>query len=126
MRTKLATMLAVLACGCGGGGGATGSLQVFVVPEDTVTNGVAAGTELEDIRDGWTVTYQKFLVAVGNFRASSSTDASAEVTDGRVFIVDLKAIGENGFIVAEFRNNVPAMRFDRVGYDVPRATSAAI
>ena len=64
--------LAPIACGDGAG---TGSVQVFVEAEDTIPEGLSPGGD-EGIADGWTVTYDRFLVVTGNFRASRS-DAPA-------------------------------------------------
>src|SRR5688572_10341982 len=78
--------------GCGSDDGATaevGAVQVFVEPEDTIPEGIEPGTGEENIADGWTVTYDRFLVTVGNLRAARS-DASETFGDAAVFVLDLK------------------------------------
>ncbi|WP_437875584.1 hypothetical protein [Sorangium sp. So ce513] len=112
-----------LVAGCGGeGGGAgsgTGSVQVFVEPEDTIPEGLEPGTGPENIADGWRVTYEKFLVTVGNVRAARS-DAEETLSDPSVFVLDLKNAPATRYVIAEF-DGVSAVRWDRFGFDLPNA-----
>lgn len=118
--------LALLACSpaCssedgGTGTGGSGAVQIFVVAEETVTNGLEPGSDPEQIQDGWKITYDRYLVAVGNFRARRS-DNGDSLGDPAVFIVDLKKSPTSGFIAKEF-SGVAAVRWDKFGYDVPNA-----
>jgi len=121
-----ASAAALLAlAGCGEDSGATGRVQVFVEPEDTIPDGLEPGTGEENIQDGWTVTYDKFLVAVGNFRAARSADTSDQLSEPRVYVVDLKNVPTGGLVIAEF-NDVTASRWDKVGFDLPNATATAV
>jgi hypothetical protein len=106
-----------------GGGGGKGNLQVFIVPEDSITEGLEPGTKEENIKDGWTVTYSKFLVSVGNFRAKSSRDG-AEISDPTVYLLDLTKAPVGGYVTID-RKDVAAVRYDKVGEDMPVATAAA-
>ncbi len=47
------------------------------------------GTELENVQDGWTIRYGRYLVAVGNFVASRSDNGNS-IGDPSVHILDLK------------------------------------
>jgi hypothetical protein len=120
----LLSLFTLTAAACGETGG-TGRAQIFVAAEDTIPNGLEPGTDAENIADGWTVTYDKFLVAVGNFRAARSADAADKLTDPRVFIVDLKTLPSEGLVIADFMG-AKAVRWDKVGFDLPNATSAAL
>ncbi len=64
---------------------ATGNsaLSVLLEPEGTITDGIEAGDEVDKIRDGWTVEFSRYIVAVGDVDLALSTDqtATAEATD---------------------------------------------
>lgn len=107
------------ACGSDGGSNGSGSVQAFVVAEDTIPDGLTPGSDLENIQDGWTVTYDKFLAVVGNFRASRQGTSSAERSDN-VYVLDMKALPTSGFVIADFQD-IDAARWDKVGFDMPRA-----
>ncbi|MBZ5707773.1 hypothetical protein [Nannocystis pusilla] len=119
----LVTAFAALA-GCTAGGGATGRVQVFVEAEDTIPEGLQPGSGEENIVDGWAASYTKFLVVVGNFRAGRSADSSASLSDPAVYVVDLLNLPVGGFVLTEFAD-VEAVRWDRVGYDIPNAPADA-
>ncbi|AUX25740.1 hypothetical protein SOCEGT47_062890 [Sorangium cellulosum] len=111
-----------LVAGCGDDGGATsetGTVQVFVEPEDTIPEGLDPGTGEENIADGWRVTYERFLVTVGNVRAARS-DAEETLGDPSVFVLDLKNAPATRYVIAEFEG-VSAVRWDRFGFDLPNA-----
>lgn len=106
---------------CGG----TGTVQVFLAAEDTIPEGLQAGTGDEQIVDGWTVTYSKFLVTFGNFHASRSLDEADELRDDTVQVVDLRNLPPGGLVIAEF-TDVAAERWDRVGYELINTPDDAI
>ena len=118
-RALLLTTL--LATACGG----TGTVQVFLAAEDTIPEGLKPGTGDEQVIDGWTVTYTRFLVTFGNFRASRSTDPDDELRDDTVQVVDLRNLPPGGLVIAEF-DDVAAERWDRVGYDLINTPDDAI
>lgn len=120
---SLAVACALAGCGDDSGSG-SGRVQVFVEPEDTIPEGLEPGTGEENIQDGWTVTYDKFLVAVGNFRASRSAAPDDELSEPTEYVVDLKNVPAGGLVIAEF-DDVEATRWDRVGFDLPNASSSA-
>lgn len=114
------------ACSSNDGGsaaGGSGTVQIFVVPEDSIAGGLEPGTELENVQDGWRITYDRYLVAVGNFRARRS-DNGDSLSDPTTYVLDLKAAPSNGYVIKEIPN-VAAVRWDKFGYDVPNATAGA-
>lgn len=119
--TILAVVLlgAVPACG-----GDSGSVQVFVVPEDSITSGIAAGTEPENIHDGWSVSYDRFLATVGGFYATRS-DTGDTVEDDRTFVLDLRNAPTSGYVMSELKG-LAAARWDVVGYDISGAREGAV
>lgn len=100
-----------------------GAAQIFVVPEDSIPNGLDPGTDLENIRDGWTIRYSRYLVAIGNFRAKR-TDTGATLSDPTIYVLDLRNAPTAGYVVKEFRNT-PAVRWDKFGFDIPNAKAGA-
>jgi hypothetical protein len=105
-------------------GGGTGSIQIFVVPEDSITNGLKPGTELENVQDGWTITYDRYLVAIGNFRARR-TDTGDTLSDSTIYVLDLKGAPTSGYVAKEL-TDVAAVRWDKFGYDIPNAKPGAV
>lgn len=115
----VASILTTVACGSG-----SGNVQIFVVPEDTITGGLQPGSDPENIHDGWTISYSRYLVSVGHFRARR-TDSGDAVADPRSFVLDLKNAPTSGYIVDEF-TDLAAARWDKFGYDIPNARDGAM
>ena len=105
-------------------GGGSGSVQIFVVPEDSITRGLVPGTELENVQDGWTITYDRYLVAVGNFRARRS-DSGDTLSDPTIYVLDLKGAPTSGYVTKEL-HDVAAVRWDKFGYDIANARAGAV
>jgi len=123
--TLLLSVLGLLA-GCGDDTGTTadkGAAQVFVEPEETIPGGLAAGTGEEDVQDGWAVTYDRFLVSIGNFRAGRS-DATETLAEPDSYVLDLLQAPAGGYVITTFED-VSAVRWDRFGFDLPNATASA-
>lgn len=90
---------ALLATSCGESAqvaGGSGSLRVLIEPEDTILDGLKPGQDVEDIRDGWTVTYDKYVVALGHVAVDYATDRDVTAEDERAFVIDLTQIPANG------------------------------
>lgn len=117
-------VVVMLAAGCGGEQAqATGRVQVFVEPEDSIPLGLEPGTGGENIQDGWTVEYESFLIGIGNVRASQSGKSSATLSEPTTYVVDMLNVPAGGFVIATF-DDVEATRWDRVGFDIVNATEA--
>ncbi|MBK8215587.1 MAG: hypothetical protein IPK71_17790 [Myxococcales bacterium] len=119
--------LSLQGCSSDSGGGTpsgTGNVQFVVVPEDSVPEGLEPGTDAEQVKDGWKVTYDRFLVSIGNLRAQRS-DTGAEVVSGDTsYVLDLKNAPTTGYVVAEF-NGIAAARYDKFGFSLPNAKAGA-
>jgi hypothetical protein len=113
--------------GCDSGGGSTlgtGTVQVFMAPEDTIPEGLAAGTGEEEVVDGWTVKYTKFVLVVGDFHALRTAATSDVLRKDGHWIIDLRNLPDGHLVMAEF-TDATATRYDKVGYSLPQATSSA-
>ncbi len=123
---KCLTMLAVVfAPGCAALGQVdTGTVEVFLQPEDNISIGMSGGTGPGDMADGWSITYDAFVVAFGGVEARRSEDGSALLKDDTVHLVDFKNTPASGMTVFRFEN-AAATRWDRFSYSMPVATAAA-
>lgn len=74
----------------------TSSLSVILEPEDTIINGLVPGPGVENIKDGWTVNYDKFLAVVGPVELYSATDPTLLAKAPEVYLVDLKKLPAGG------------------------------
>ncbi len=123
MRCSVLLLPIILVACSDDGTTAKGNAEVFVVAEESISGGIEAGTGDENIQDGWSVTYSKFLVSIGNFRAKSSSSSIA-VSDANVYVLDLKNAPAEGYVIATFKD-IDALRYDKVGSDMPVPPSSA-
>jgi len=89
------TTLALVGCEPGSSVG-TGDLRVLVEAEDVVIDGLQPGTGAEDIRDGWTVRFDEYIVAIGEVDVHLATDDEIEAEAHDVFVIDLTDISPAG------------------------------
>ena len=101
----------------------TGTAQFIVVPEDSVPEGLAPGADPEQVKDGWKVTYDRFLISVGDLRARRS-DTGEETGAPDRFVLDLKNAPTSGYVLAELKG-LPAARYDKFGFSLPNAKAGA-
>lgn len=73
-----------------------GTLRVVLEPEDTILDGLEPGDGVESIRDGWKVTYDKYLIGIGHIALDYATDRSLTAEDSDAYIVDLTQIPPSG------------------------------
>jgi hypothetical protein len=83
------------ACGDDEGAG-SGSLVVLLESEDTITDGLQPGDGTEDIRDGWAVEFDKYVMVIGDIDVILSSDESVGAEAGDVFAVDLSVVPPSG------------------------------
>ncbi len=98
------TCLAVAGCGddASAGGAGEASLSVLVEAEDTILEGIEAGDGLEQIADGWTVSFGKYILVVGHIDIASATDGSESREADQVFATDLKKVPASGKVLWSF------------------------
>lgn len=118
MRTHSLILLALTtlpACELG-----IGAVQVFVEAEDTIPEGLQPGPGEEQVVDGWTVRYDKFLIVIGDFAAARSDDGNDVLAGPEPIVVDLLNLPAGGLVLAEF-TEVSAVRWDEVAYSLANA-----
>ena len=109
----------------------SGSLQFVVSAEETIRAGLdpasGAADQEEAIQDGWTIRYERFLVAIGNFRVSPelSEESVGSERDPRIHLVDLVQVPESGLDLYRI-DEIAARRYLGVSYDTPIAPADAL
>jgi hypothetical protein len=101
-----------------------GTAQIFVEPEDSIPDGLEPGTGEENIQDGWAVRYDRFLIAIGNVRASQ-TSGEGSLSDASAYALDLRNAPAGGYVIATFED-AAAVRWDRFGFDLPNAKEGTL
>lgn len=87
-------LLGAALTGCGAEG--TGSLTVLLEAEDVITSGIEAGDGPENIRDGWTVTFDRYIAAVGALDIHRASNEDVDVDAPEVFVVDVAQVPATG------------------------------
>lgn len=103
-------LLALAATGCDNSTtAATGSLVLAVQAEDTITGGLAAGTGEEDIVDGWNITFDRYITAVGHV-VLTPVAGGTTYTEERILVLDLTTVPETGHELAT-ESSIPEGRY---------------
>ena len=71
----LPVYLLALGLGCGDDA-STGDVTFLIQAEDTITEGLAAGDGDENITDGWSVSFDRYAVAIGEIQLNRPTAGS--------------------------------------------------
>jgi hypothetical protein len=105
--------LALAACGDDdddlGGGGAPGKVAFTTYGEDYIEQQIPAS----DVEDGWVITYEKFLIALGNVKvATEAGDVGGQANGLTLF--NMKTPGDKA--VASF--DLAARTWDAVSYQI--------
>jgi len=119
---SLAFTIAIVA-GCGADG--TGAAKFTTWGEDYVMNSIPPDPAGEaGFVDGWTLTYDKFLVAFHEIVVANDKGEIAAIHDGS-FLVDNKQAGRKDLVTFA---DIPARAWNRVSYQIKpaRADSALV
>ncbi len=98
-RRASAWMCVAMACGvygCGSDDEGEGSLTIAVQSEESITQGVSAGDDVEDIADGWDATFERYAVVIGDIDLHLATDEDEAQEIDAMFAVDLVDVPESG------------------------------
>ena len=108
----------------GGTDGATGgALSLLLEAEETITEGLEGGSGDENILDGWSVTFDRYVVAIGDIDLTFSTDASNTANASEVFVVDLVQVPPTGLALWSF-DSLRNGRWE-LAYETPLASASA-
>lgn len=72
-----------------------GEVVFLLEPESSITSGIRAGAELEQVQDGWSVDFSKYLVALGPVELTHVQSGTVTSDPGR-WVVDLVQIPQSG------------------------------
>lgn len=124
VRSRLALTLSAIAglAACGEDAVETGALQVQLEAEETITEGLAPGAGDEAIVDGWTVTFDKYVVAIGEIELEGG--GAEHFHADEVIVADLTQIPEGGLELTTF-DAMPAGLWPEVFYATPQVTADA-
>lgn len=116
--TILLSTLTTLAIGCGS---SDGTITSTVYGEAFIEDGIPAS----EVRDGWDVQFDTFLVSIGNVQAQAGHDNPEVGLDG-FYLVDLApSSGGEGYELGSFA--APAGTYDHYGYMIrPDANATAV
>ncbi len=95
--------------------GVFGTLEVTVSADDSVDRFVTG--------DGWTVQFDKYLITVGLFGATSA-ESNPRLQDSQTAVVDARSLVSTPYTLATF-DRIPAGRYTSVGFALPTTTSKA-
>jgi len=108
----------VLLAGCDGEA-AAGTLEVRAYGGVYVEDKIPATA----FADGWAVDFSRFLVAIS--AVTSTTGGEPEVSDGKIYIVDLVLpSGKRGHVL--FASEVPGGRYGSTSFTIAPATAGAV
>jgi hypothetical protein len=97
----------------------TGIVQIDLGAEDTITEGLSAGTGDEDVVDGWSVDFDAYIIVVGGVRLAGGAD-DAEHSERRL-VIDLTQLPPSGMALARFER-VQAGLWPEVSFETPAAS----
>jgi hypothetical protein len=101
----------------------SGSLAVLLEPEPTILEGLKPGTRVDQISDGWTVTFDKYILGVGQVHVGLSSDPGVEAEADEAFFIDLTRVPANGETLWELDDLAPGRW--TFGYHFVSGTRAA-
>ena len=109
--------------GCGGEAG-TGSVTAQLEAEDVIIEGIEPGDGVENIRDGWAVSFDRYIATVGDLDLHLSSNDSVEVEGADVFVVDMTQVPSAGLALWQF-DDLRAGRWE-FHYATPGAADGAM
>ena len=91
----LTACFAALACGCIDPAGRA-ELQVLVEAEDVIISGLQPGDGVENIQDGWALTFDSYLISIGEIELQLSSDPSVVASSDELHVLDLSGVSAGG------------------------------
>lgn len=82
---------AIAGCGSDGGGSGNGNLSVLLEAEETIVDGLQAGTGAENILDGFDVEFNRYIASIG-FVQMAQIDGNDPQSSSVVGIADLTSL----------------------------------
>ena len=118
----------VAACaiaGCGGDGrSGDGNLSVLLEAEETIVDGIQAGTGDENILDGFDIEFSRYIATVGLVAMNQGNGSNAQ-TSTVVAVADFTSLGTPPPELTSF-SGIPTGQYTEFGFETPAADSAVV
>jgi hypothetical protein len=114
-------LVAGLFAGCGSD---TGDLSVRVAAEESIPDGLQAGDGEEDIRDGFDISYSRYIVTLGNV-AMSQLDGADFQSSAVVVVADLTSLPSTLPELTSF-DGIPTGQYTSFGFETPPADTNVV
>ncbi len=115
--------LSLLGCGDDSAGGGSGNLNVILEAEQSITDGIEAGTGPENITDGYSVEFSKYIISLGRVEMDQLGD-NAQGSDD-VVVTDFTALPATGLELTAF-NGIPTGQYSEFGFETPSPDEGAV
>lgn len=125
-RWILASALAMLsAAGCGGdSGGGEGNLTVLLEAEETIVDGIQAGTGDENILDGFDVDFSRYIAAVGLVAMNQGGGSNAQ-SSSTVVVADFASLPTTASELTTFQG-IPTGQYSEFGFETPAPDESVV
>ncbi len=115
-----ASLLPLFLVSCSGDGDGDGALTILLEAEDAIQEGLTPGDSVENISDGWSVNFSKYIVAIGPVELVLP-ESDAEAMASESYFIDLTQIPPQGTTLWEVEG-LEAGRWD-LSYETPHGAS---
>lgn len=123
--TAFVAAATMVACGSDGGtNGGDGNLSVLLEAEETISEGLQAGTEPESILDGFDIDYSRYIIVVGLTAMSQNDGANAQTSDV-VAVADFASLPTSPPELTAF-NGIPTGQYTEFGFQTPAPNSSVV
>lgn len=118
-------LLAIAACGGDDqGSGSDGNLSILLAAEETIVNGLQAGTGEENILDGFDVDFSRYIVAIGLVQMNQ-VDGSNPQESSVIAVADFTSLPTTLPELTRF-DGIPTGQYTDFGFATPMPTASAV
>jgi len=117
VRTTIIATAMLASVAAGGCGSENGNLAVVVSAEETIPKGLQAGDGDEEIRDGFSVSFSRYIVVVGQVAMSQAGDANPQESSD-VAVADFVTLPSTPPELTTF-NDIPTGQYTSFGFETP-------
>ena len=120
----LAAALSIVGCDSSStGGSGSGNLSVLLEAEETIVGGLEDGEGEDNIRDGFNVSFSRYVVAIGMV-AMSQLDGANPQSDPAVVIADFKSLPTTSPELTAF-TVIPTGQYTSFAFETPAPDESA-
>ncbi|NNK07021.1 MAG: hypothetical protein HKP50_06910 [Myxococcales bacterium] len=119
--------LAAFSLSCGSsstGGSGSGNLSVVLAAEETISDGLDAGSGDENILDGFDVRFNRYIVAIGNVAMSQVGGANPQ-SSSVLAVADFTSLPSTQPEVTAF-NGIATGQYTRFGFETPPPSNGVL